>query len=824
MKLFNGHPGLSSEEAARRLSVDGPNVLVSQQSAGYWRIATSILAEPMILLLFAATLMYFFLGKSNEGYLLLSAILMVASISFFQMVKSDHALRELGKLSEPRIEALRSGVFELIPATAIVRGDLLLAEEGMNIPSDGTIIRAYDLSVNEAALSGESVPVYKSVGDKLFAGTLVSSGSVYFEVIATGSSTELGKLGRSMESISREKTLLQRKIGYLVQVMAWIGFAAFLTILLVHWLKFREFVPALLRGLTIAMALIPEEIPVAFASFMALGAMKLSGFHVLAKDPRTVESLGSATVLCADKTGTITTELMELQTLVCPEEEFHTHSGQQPGASIKALLRAARIASEPRPFDAMEAAISEEYQKRFGEYTDELVKEYPLSGSPPMMTHIILNADNERKVAAKGGLEKILEVCRLSPQEARQMEERAAFYTSSGIRVLGVASSDFGESEFPARQEEFEWKFLGFLCLFNPPKENATSVIRGFREAGIQVKMITGDYSETARAIASMVGIQSKEILTGKEVQAMDLKELTSKVGHVHIFARMFPDAKLKVINALKDSGEIVAMTGDGVNDGPALKAAHIGVAMGRRGTELARQAASLVLMNDDLQGMLHAVELGRRIFQNLRKAISYIISIHIPIILTVAVPLLLGWSFSELFSPVHIVFLELVMGPTCSIAFENEPGTSKTNRISGPKSDALFSFRELSLSLMQGLVISLLILFVYQSDLGGGLPQEVIRTRAFSILVFSNILLTLVNRSFFKSALKTLLIPNRILWLILAITLGILLSAIYTPFLRDLFGFASMEWQELFFCFLVALPAVLWVELLKWYRRCSVL
>ena len=825
MNLYDGHPGLSQKEAEQRLAQDGPNVLYAPASGRLLRTALGIMAEPMILLLLLAILLYFILGQNSEGFMLLAAVLVVASISFFQTVKSDRALRELGKLTEPRVEVLRDGVLKAMPAAEIVRGDLVLSEEGMNIPCDGRIIRAYDLSINEAALTGESVPVAKTGGDPIYAGTLVSSGSVFFEAIATGIRSEIGKLGKSMESISREKTLLQHQIDRFVRSMAWLGLLAFLIILILHWLETRDFIHALLRGLTVAMALIPEEIPVAFASFMALGALKLSSMNVLAKEPRTVESLGAATVLCVDKTGTITTDGMELACLVSPALEFQLAKGKELPEEIKAILRAARISSEPKPFDAMEKAIADSYEKVFGIYSDELVKEYPLSGKPPMMTHIIRNADGEQRVAAKGAIEKILAVCAVPSVPANEILKQAENFSARGYRILGVASADSFQEEFPVRQEDFHWNYLGFIALFNPPKENAAEVIRGFHQAGIRVKMITGDYPSTAAAIAKMVGIQHDEILSGEEIMQMAPEELTLHSRRVHVYARMFPEAKLRVIQALKASGEIVAMTGDGVNDGPALKAAHIGVAMGDRGTEMARQAASLVLVRDDLSGMLEAVGLGRNIYLNLKKAVSYIVSIHVPIILSVALPLLFGWSFTELFTPVHVIFLELVMGPTCSIAFENEPPESGLHgSLSRNSMGNLLSAGELTQSILQGIFISGLILFLYHSDLQASLPEEAIRTRAFTLLIFCNILLTLVNRSFIQPFWKTLLIPNRILWFMLSLTAGLLVLTLYQPHVRNLFGFCRLEWQEVLFCFIMALPAVLWVEGLKWYRRRSVL
>ena len=821
MNLYNGHPGLSQQEAADRLRQEGPNVLWEADKKTIPGIALRVFTEPMVLLLLLAALLYFLLGEADEGFLLLAAILVVASISFYQSAKSDQALRELGKLSQPRVDVLRDGVLKPLPATEIVRGDLLLVEEGMNLPCDGTIIRAFDLSINEAALTGESVPVYRQPGEMVYAGTSVSTGSVYLEAVATGMKTALGRLGSSMAAMKKEKTLLQKQIDRFVYGMAWAGLAAFVLILSVHFLETRDFLHSLLRGLTVAMALIPEEIPVAFASFMALGALRLSTFHVLTREPGTVESLGTATVICADKTGTLTTGEMNLAFLGTDAGTVETASGKIEQADALNLLRIARIASEPRPFDAMEKAIDSVFQENFGTFHLSLVREYPLAGNPPMMSHVVRSGENFQ-AAAKGAMEKILEVCRVDGDKKESILAQAHAFTRKGYRVLGVASAFHAAGDFPARQEDFHWKYLGFLCLFNPPKENAAGVVKGFQQAGIRVKMITGDHPATASAIAAMLGMDSpQKIMTGAEVMQADEISLGEMVREVHVFARMFPDAKLKVVKALKAAGEVVAMTGDGVNDGPALKAAHMGVAMGKRGTEIARQAASLILVNDDLQGMLEAVALGRKIRLNLKKAVTYIVSIHVPVILTVTVPLLLGWSFSELFTPVHVIFLELVMGPTCSIAFENEPPEAGQMQRPPLKADGNFlSFRELLLSVVQGLGISLVILFLYHADMQSGMAAEAIRTRAFSILVFSNVLLTLVNRSFLRSFLETLFVPNRILWLMLGVTLLLLGLSIYLPPVRNLFGFVRMEWQELMFCFMVSLPGVLWVEVLKWYRR----
>ena len=446
-----------------------------------------------------------------------------------------------------------------------------------------------------------------------------------------------------------------------------------------------------------------------------------------------------------------------------------------------------------------------------------MLHEYPLAGSPPMMTHV-RQIDGEMVVAGKGAVEHILAVCHLAPAEAEEIRRVARQLSGQGYRVLGVARGTYAPPDFPANQDDFTWAFLGLVALENPPKANAAAVLRSFAEAGIRVKMITGDFPETAQAIARQIGLPGAEtLLTGPQVMALDAAELRLRAADTAVFARMFPEAKLRVVEALKQNGEVVAMTGDGVNDGPALKAAHIGVAMGRRGTEVARQAASLVLVDDDLGSMVTAIAQGRRIYQNFKKAVFYVVSIHIPIVLTVAVPLLAGWSWTNLFTPVHIIFLELVMGPTCSIAFENEPAEAgQMQQPPRPLTATFLAGAELGRSLVQGLGIAAAVLGVYYVAMRQGQPVAVGRTLVFATLVLSNIFLTLVNRSFTQSVFRTLRVPNRVLWLMLGLTLGLLLATQLVPSARVLFGFAPMSAAALGGCALAALAGVGWVEIYK--------
>ncbi|MBC8156523.1 MAG: HAD-IC family P-type ATPase, partial [Bacteroidetes bacterium] len=637
-----------------------------------------VVTEPMFLLLLAACTIYFSLGRTEEAITLIVALLLVAGISVYQAIRSDRALGTLRELTRPKAQVRRNDALVTIPVEDIVVGDAVLVEEGGRIPADGTIHQTNDFSVDESILTGESVPVSKTPGDPVFAGTSTAAGSAWLTVTTVGEQTQLGQIGRSIDTIKTEKTPLQRQINQFVIRMAWIGAVAFALVWGVNYARSGDWVTALLFGLTLAMSILPEEIPVAFSSFMALGAARLSRMGVLTKQPQTVESLGSATVICADKTGTLTQEGMSVRQLYDGTTDSLVSFSGALSKSALSVLAYARWASETTPFDAMEKAIVAAFAEAEPSTTVDrypMVQEYPLAGTPPMMTHVRRSPTGEVLVAGKGAVEHILAVCRPEPAIAERIRSVTKQLSEAGYRVLGVARGTNQPPGFPAQQDEFAWSFLGLVALENPPKSNAGAVIQAFTEAGIQVKMITGDYPETAQAIARQVGLPGADTLvTGQQVMAMDEPTLRHQAAQTAVFARMFPEAKLRVVEALKQNGEVVAMTGDGVNDGPALKAAHIGVAMGKRGTEVAKQAASLVLVNDDLSSMVDAIAQGRRIYQNLKKAVAYIVSIHIPIILTVAVPLLAGWKWENLFSPIHIIFLELVMGPTCSIAFENEP------------------------------------------------------------------------------------------------------------------------------------------------------
>ena len=579
-------------------------------------------------------------------------------------------------------------------------------------------------------------------------------------------------------------------------------------------------VQSFLQGLTLAMSILPEEIPVAFSTFQALGAFRLLRNNIIVKQPQYVETLGSATVICVDKTGTLTQNKMSINYLY----DAMTKTSIQVADNTTLpdlLIEYAMWSSETNPFDPMEKAIHELYaQKKTTDKRKQFdqVHEYPIAGKPPMMTHIFKNESGETIIAAKGAPEAILQQSTLSLEELQNIEKQTQFYAKSGYRVLGVGKGIWKKINWPLSQQEFVFEFLGLIAFYDPPKENIAQTIKIFRDAGIPVKMITGDYPETALAIASQVQLDhTDEVITGQDVLHLSKEELQKKVRQVNIFARMFPEAKLKVINALKDNGEVVAMTGDGVNDGPALKAAHIGIAMGLRGSEVAKSAASLIITDDDLAHMTDAVALGRKIYDNLKKAIQYIVSIHIPIILIVTLPLLFSWTFTDIFSPVHVIFLELIMGPTCSIIYENEPMEADTmQRLPRKMGTTFLSLKQLSLSIIQGLMITAGCLGIGYYYLQQGSDHATIRTIIFITLLFSNIFLTLVNRSFYYSVFTTISFKNNLVPLIIGITLLLIIAFLYVPFFQHLFLLEVLSLPLLVTCIVVAMLNTLWIEIWK--------
>jgi len=554
---------------------------------------------------------------------------------------------------------------------------------------------------------------------------------------------------------------------------------------------------------------------------MALGAYRMMRINVLVKQPQTVEALGAASVICLDKTGTITENRMKVKELYDASARATVDPAAHTFISNKLLLFA-RLASEPIPFDPMEKAIVQAFDST-GLSIDgyKMTSEYPLSGHPPLMTHVYINAEGKRVIACKGAPEGIIRNSLLNDAERKKLKLVQEDMAAQGSRVLAIATTDYNDETLPESQEAFQWNVLGLVALSDPPKQNIPEVIKSFYDAGIEVKMITGDYPQTASGIAKQIGLKNPDkFITGEFLTTLTDEELASKVYDINIFARVQPEAKLRIVNALKANGEVVAMTGDGVNDGPALKAAHIGIAMGEKGSEVARQAASLVLVNEDLATMVSAIALGRKIYSNLKKAIQYIITIHVPILSFVIVPLVLGWKYSIILFPVHIIFLELIMGPTCSIVYENEPIEEVLMKQRPRKfSNSFFSLRELSMSLLQGTLAAIGVLVVLYSCMQNSFNADVSRTLAFSTIIFSNLLLTLTGRSKLYTVFTTLRYKNALLPFVIVMPLLLLAVFIYYPPLSSLFGFQPAGVISYLLCFFVSAITVLWVEPYKYFK-----
>lgn len=831
--------GLNKVEVEQSRTKNGLNSIEHQKKNNLLSSIIEMIKEPMFLLLLTAASIYFITADFANGIFMAVAILLVSTISLYQESKSRNAIEALHKLTQPKSKVIRDGKLIEIPSEKIVLGDCIQCEEGTFIPADGIIIHSNDFSANESIITGESLAVFKnekSENNQVFQGTIVASGLAICKVNAIGSQTQLGKIGKSLDDIAEEKTPLQIQIGNFVTKMSLIGLVIFLLVWGINYYNSKIVLDSLLKALTLAMSIIPEEIPVAFATFMALGAWRLIKMGIIVKQTKTVETLGSATVICTDKTGTITENKMSLAQWYLLEEDslkdnfndndnFNKNESNSLSVNEEELISLSMWSSEPIPFDAMEIALHDAYAKigiKDERPNYKMVHEYPLSGKPPMMTHVFENQKGDRIIAAKGAPEALIACSALSEKQTNQILKAMQSMAEKGYRVLGVGTADFSGSDYPKTQQDFLFDFKGLVAFYDPPKANIKEVFETFYTAGIQVKIVTGDNALTTATIANQIGFKnSGKILNGDELMMMDDITLKEKVMETSIFTRMFPEAKLKIIKALKENNQIVAMTGDGVNDGPALKSAHIGIAMGKKGTEIAKQAANLILIDDDFSKMTDAIAMGRKIYINLKKAIQYIISIHIPIIMIVFIPLVLGWIYPNIFSPVHIIFLEIIMGPTCSIIYENEPmEPNLMKQKPRPFTNTFFNLKEITISIVQGLIITLGLLFIYQYSIKNEFSEPLTRTMIFLTLISANIFLTLANRSFYYSIFTTLKYKNNLVPLIIGLTLLITASLLIVPLFRTFFLFETISFSKIGLSTLIGFVSVFWIEIFKLFRR----
>lgn len=830
--------GLSDEEAERRLRAEGPNELPSAKPRTILRIALEVLREPMFLLLIAAGAVYVMLGDPHEALALVVAIFVIIIITFYQERKTENALHALRDLSSPRALVVRGGIRKRIPGKEVARGDLVLLSEGDRVPADAVIFENRNLEVDESLLTGESLPVRKAAasgplemdragGDGLpfvFSGTLVVRGQGLAEVRATGIHTELGKIGKSLETMQPESTRLQQETRNLVRIFAVLGVGLCLAVALIYGYTHANWLQGMLAGITLAISMVPEEFPVVLTIFLAMGAWRISRSRVLTRRMPAIETLGSATVLCVDKTGTLTQNRMTVQSLYSGAEFFAVaNSGRDTPERFHELIEYSVLASSRDPFDPMEKAFLELKNHVFNSaghlHPDwKLVREYALSQELLSMSRVWEALSNsDLVIAAKGAPEAIAELCRLSTAERERINAATSQMASKGLRVLGVAHGDISSSQpLPETQRGFTLRFTGLIGLADPVRPSVPAAMEECYHAGVRVIMITGDYPVTAQNIGEQIGLKDGgEVISGAQLSAMSDHELQERLGHVNIFARVAPEQKLRLVKVLKSRGEIVAMTGDGVNDAPALKAADIGIAMGARGTDVAREAASLVLMDDDFASIVNAIRLGRRIYDNLKKATAYVLAIHVPIAGITLVPVLLKWPLVLL--PLHVLFLELIIDPTCSIAFEAEPEEANVMK-RPPRSpeEKLFTRKRVGLSLLQGASVLASVLAVYAVALHLGHDELDSRALAFSSLIVGNLCLIFTNRSWSRTIWQTRHSPNPALWWVAAGALAILAAILYVPALRDLFRFSFLHPGDVLIACLAGFAGVLWFELFK--------
>lgn len=814
--------GLSSGVAAQRLQTDGLNELGIRQRRALYGIVRDVLKEPMFLLLLVAGGIYLVMGDRSEALTLLGFVLIIMGITVFQERRTDNALAALRDLSSPRALVIRDGQQIRISGRELVREDCLLLAEGDRVPADARLLSAHELATDESMLTGESVAVSKAPGDSVYAGTLIVAGQGMAIITATGSHTEMGRIGQSLEDIQLQTSPLREEMNRLTRRLAVIGVLLSLLLIALFWWMRGSWLEGILAGIGLAMALLPQELSVIMIVFFALAARRLAMQQVLTRRLHAIESLGETTVLCVDKTGTLTQNRMQVAALSLPGQRRMLAAAPSEALpeGFGELLDYAVLASEIQPHDPMEQAFHRladaqpvRSVMKKGPWT--LSREYELSPALLAMTHVWRSGDADDIVAAKGAPEAIALLCKLNDEQRVHAMQEAELLASQGLRVLAVARARHpADQPWPERQEEFRFEWLGLVALADPLRAEVPSAIGQCVQAGIRVVMITGDHPRTALAIARQAGLSHKDMLTGDDILRMDPAVLAAHAGYVNVFARVKPQQKLALVEALKARGEVVAMTGDGVNDAPALKAAHIGIAMGQRGTDVAREAASLVLLRDDFASIVEAIRMGRRTYANMRQAMVYTLAVHVPIAGLAMLPVLFGLPL--LLAPLHIAFLELVIDPACSLVFEAEKGPDDLmSRPPRSTRETLLSAALVTQSLLFGGVTTLMVFVVYYWMLGSA-STGTASAAAFVMLVTANAALILPVRSAPGRRMPILSSLTPTAWWVLAATTGALLLVICWSPLASAFRFDTLsasEWVISMACGMAMLP---WFALIK--------
>ncbi len=835
--------GLQENEIPAKQKLHGFNELPSSKPKSILRIIWDVIKEPMFILLVACGTLYMILGDIGEGIMLLSSVLIIIAITFYQEKKTERALEALRDLSSPRALVIRDGATKRVAGHEVVPDDLVVLQEGDRVPADAIVIQSLNLKIDESLLTGESVAVRKTnwdgkqpftvpMGDDLpfvYSGTLIVQGHGAARVTETGSKTQLGKIGKTLQQLKEEPTLLQKETRSIIKTFSIIGFAVCIVLIIVYGITRHDWINGILAGLSLAMALLPEEFAVVLTIFMAMGAWRISKQNVLTRKSNSIETLGAVTVLCADKTGTLTENRMTLRKIFANGKTAEVSETMQNELeeNFHALVEYGILAGQVNAFDPMEKAIAKlgEIKLKGTEHLHndwQLVKEYPLTSGLFAMSRVFqVPNDKSYVIATKGAPEAIAQLCKLSEAEWKGVQQQVNQFASEGLRLLGVARAVVTSGSLPEKQSDFKFEFIGLLGLEDPLRETVAGDLKSCYEAGIRVIMITGDYPATAQNIARKMGLKnSDEVLTGSELTILNEMQLREKIKTVNVYARIIPEQKLLLVETLKENGEIVAMTGDGVNDAPALKSAHIGIAMGQRGTDVAREAASLVLIDDNFSSVIAAIRMGRRIYDNMKKAMGYIFSVHVPIASLTVIPVFFPY-LPMIILPMHIAFLQLIIGPACSLIFEGEE--EEKDSMQHPPRDSkkkVFGIKRILLSTFQGLFVMAICLGVTFIALKLKRPEGEVRALTFTTLIVANLGLILINRSWSRTVIETLREKNpAVKWVIGGAT-AFLALVLFVPPLRNLFHFDLLHWDDLLICLGAGIVSILWFEGFKLISR----
>lgn len=792
--------GLSDAEAAARLATDGPNELPRAERRTPWRIFLGVLREPMFALLLAGGVIYLLVGKASDAAILTAFGGLSVSIAIIQELRSERVLEALRSLASPTAIVIRGGVRRRVPAQQLARGDLIAVSEGDRVPADAILREVHDLYGDESLLTGESLPVEKLLAvkpaegssltqpDQIYAGTLIVRGDAMAEVTAIGSATQMGRIGLTLDAIKPEASRLTLQTRQVVRSLGVIAVAICASVLLIQGLRGAGWMAGLLGGIAVGMAMIPEEFPLVLTVFMVMGAWRISRAGVLTRRAAAIETLGSATVLCTDKTGTLTENRMTILLGWADGERVDWKDG---ASMLAALVRTGVLASAPHPFDPMERAFHA--ADRGSSAADgQVVHVYGLRPDLLAVTQVWQAPDGKKLVAAKGAPEAMATLCRLDGPERSQVLEAARAMAAEGMRVLGIGRGELA-SDLPERPHGLDLRFEGLIGLADPIRADVPAAVKACQAAGVRVVMITGDHPETARAVANAAGIDAGGIMTGPELAELPEGDFASRLHGVSVFARILPEQKLRIVQALKRAGEVVAMTGDGVNDAPALRAADIGIAMGERGSDVAREAASLILLKDGFAAIVQTIALGRRIYDNLRRSLGFILAVHVPIAGLATIPLIVHGQM--LLGPIHIAFLEMFIDPMCAIAFEAEPEEpSNMRRPPRKPNERVISKAIVVNAILRGSIGLGAVLAAYQLSLLRGASPDQARAAAFAALVGVDVALVLTSRVSMHGRGGSVFRANPTLWLLLGALIGLIGLVLATGAGRALFEFGPLD------------------------------